>query len=607
MRLTVIEMDKATTPLRSAPVKQSAIRLPPAVITDKIAKNIDYTTNALTAHFTHGVAPRVLTMTYMTWLLHLVTSPGKQTQLVEKAWRKLTRFMIFGLQHTGGPGSCPSCIEPLAQDRRFRAAAWQQWPFNLTYQAFLLTQQWWDNAMTGVPGVSKEDENIVAFVTRQWLDVYSPSNSLLTNPEVMQATVSEGGANLARGWQNFMEDWQWTVGGGKPPGVERFQVGRDVAITPGKVIYRNRLVELIQYTPSTARVHPEPVLVVPAWIMKYYILDLSPHNSLVKYLVDQGHTVFMISWCNPTEADRDLGMDDYRRLGVMEALDAINAIVPAKPVHAVGYCLGGTLLTIAAAAMARDGDERLASVSLLAAQTDFTEAGELNLFINEGQVNFLESMMWARGVLNTDQMSGAFQLLRSNDLIWSRMVHDYLLGQRRPPNDLMAWNADQTRMPYKMHSQYLRSICLNNDLAQGRYRVDERPISVSDIRAPIFAVGTSKDHVAPWRSVFKIHLLSDASEVTFVLTNGGHNAGMVSEPGHPRRQYQITTNLDGDGYIDPDTWQTQTPLQNGSWWPAWQRWLAERSGSKVKPPTLGVPQAGLSPLSDAPGSYVFQE
>ena len=242
-------MDKATTPPRNPPVEQSAIRLPPAVITDKIAENIDYTTNALTAHFTHGVAPRVLTMAYMTWLLHLVTSPGKQTQLVEKAWRKLTRFMIFSLQQAIGPGSCPSCIEPLGQDRRFRGAAWQQWPFNLTYQAFLLTQQWWDNAMTGVPGVNREDENIVAFVTRQWLDVYSPSNSLLTNPEVMRATITEGGTNLARGWRNFMEDWQWTVGGGKPPGVERFQAGRDVAITPGKVIYRNRLIELIQYTP----------------------------------------------------------------------------------------------------------------------------------------------------------------------------------------------------------------------------------------------------------------------------------------------------------------------------------------------------------------------
>ena len=214
--------------------------------------------------------------------------------------------------------------------------------------------------------------------------------------------------------------------------------------------------------------------------------------------------------------------------------------------------------------------------------------------------------MWARGVLDSDQMSGAFQLLRSNDLIWSRMINDYLLGQRRPPNDLMAWNADQTRMPYKMHSQYLRSICLDNDLAQGRFRVDERPISVSDIRAPIFAVGTSKDHVAPWRSVFKIHLLSDASEVTFVLTNGGHNAGIVSEPGHPRRKYQITTNMDGDGYIDPDTWQMRTPLQEGSWWPAWQGWLAEHSGNKVKPPTLGEPQTGLSPLSEAPGTYVYQ-
>jgi len=269
----------------------------------------------------------------------------------------------------------------------------------------------------------------------------------------------------------------------------------------------------------------------------------------------------------------------------------------------VGYCLGGTLLSIAAAAMARDGDQRLASLTTFATQVDFTEAGELMLFIGESEVAYLESMMWEQGYLNGNQMAGAFQILRSNDLIWSRMVHEYLLGQHQPMNDLMAWNADLTRMPYRMHSEYLRQLFLNNDLAKGHYRFNGRPVVINDIRAPIFAVSTVKDHVAPWHSVYKIHLLADADEVTFVLTNGGHNAGIVSEPGHPRRRYQIRTIYEGETYIDPDTWQQTTPTHEGSWWPAWQTWLSERSSDKCTPPSLG--NAKYPALMDAPGSYVL--
>jgi polyhydroxyalkanoate synthase len=473
-------------------------------------------------------------------------------------------------------------------------------------QSFLLAQQWWANATTGVPALSERRKDIMNFVVRQFLDVMSPSNSLVTNPEVLDATVRERGQNLLRGYENWKDDWRRLVAGREAAGMDRFRPGRDVAITPGKVVFRNHLMELIQYTPSTSQVYAEPVLIVPAWIMKYYILDLSPHNSLVKFLVDKGHTVFMISWRNPTGDDRDLGMDDYRRLGIMAALDVIGAIQPKRRVHSVGYCLGGTLLAIATAAMARNGDRRLKTMTLLAAQTDFSEAGELMLFITEEQVSFLEAMMWDRGVLDTQQMAGAFQLLRSNDLIWSRIVRDYMLGKRRPPNDLMAWNADQTRMPYRMHSEYLRSLLLNNELATGRYYVDEKPIAINDIRIPIFSVASVTDHVAPWKSVYRINLLANSQEVTFLLTTGGHNAGIVSEPGHRGRSFKIATRRGGREYVDPETWQEQTPSVRGSWWPTWQNWLAEHSGNPTELPGLGAAEAGYPPLDDAPGTYVFQ-
>ena len=567
------------------------------------SQNLDRMVHAWIGRLTHGISPAALALAGFDWATHLAMYPGKHAELAEKAWRKWVRFVNYSARAIQ-PGT-PPCIEPLPQDTRFDDPEWQQWPFNLIYQAFLLHQQWWHNATTGVRGVSEHHEQVVNFASRQLLDMVSPSNFLWTNPVVLRNTGLEGGQNLVQGAMNMVTDWMNSVEGRKSPEAQAFQVGRDVAVTPGKVVFRNRLIELIQYAPATAKVHPEPVLVIPSWIMKYYILDLSPHNSLVKYLVEQGHTVFMVSWKNPTEQDRDLGMDDYLRLGVMAALDAVSAILPGRRIHATGYCLGGTLLAVAAAAMARANDLRLASLTLFASEVDFKEPGELALFIDESQVSFLEDIMWDRGYLDGGQMGGAFRLLNSKDLIWSRMVRNYLMGQRDGMNDLMAWNADTTRMPYHMHREYLRTLYLDNDLAEGRYLVDDRPVALSDIRAPIFAVATVKDHVSPWHSVYKVHLLTDTA-VTFVLTNGGHNAGIVSEPGHAGRQFRMATRGHHEKYLPPETWAASIPPQEGSWWPAWHEWLAARSGPVESPPAAGAPKEGFPPLGDAPGTYVLE-
>ncbi len=567
--------------------------------------NLDRMVHAQLGRLTAGISPAALQQAFSDWALHLAMAPGKRAELVQKAQRKWVRLWLYALRCAGG-GAGEPCIAPLPQDRRFDSAAWQQAPFNLIYQSFLLTQQWWHNATTGVSGVSRHHEEVVSFVMRQLLDIVAPSNFLPTNPELLKTTMEQGGSNLQRGATNLVEDWERAVAGRPPVGTEAFRPGREVAVTPGQVVYRNRLIELIQYAPATEAVHPEPVLIVPAWIMKYYILDLSPENSLVRYLVDRGYTVFMISWKNPGAEDRDLAMEDYRRLGVMKALEAVETILPGRPVHAAGYCLGGTLLTIAAAALARDGgDGRLKSVTLLAAQSDFNEAGELMLFIDESQIAYLEDMMWEQGYLDTRQMAGVFQLLRSNDLIWSRMVRHYLMGEREAVTDLMAWNADATRMPYKMHGEYLHRLFLRDDLAEGRYDVEGRPVAIGDIRAPIFAVGTERDHVAPWRSVYKINLLADAP-VTFLLTSGGHNAGIVSEPGHPRRRYRVAGRAAETRYLDPDTWLAATPVKEGSWWPEWLAWLDGLSGPPdTQPPDMGAPEAGYPALCAAPGGYVM--
>lgn len=597
-------------PIVSKPIKllppNDALASPesPLDLEETQSRSFDRYLHAALAKSTFGISPAALSLAYLDWLEHLVGAPGKQMELAIKAGHKWERLSRYIAQATANP-DCEKAIEPLPFDKRFLAQGWNQWPFNVVSQGFLLTQQWWHAATNDVPGVSPHHEAVVSFVTRQWLDMMSPSNVPFFNPEVLQRTVECGGENLRRGVANWLEDAERISRHLPPVGAEAYRPGEHVAVTPGKVVLRNQVMELIQYTPTTPTVFAEPILIVPAWIMKYYILDLSPENSLVRYLVDRGHTVFVISWKNPGPKDRDLSMQDYIDEGAMAAIDAVSTIVPQELIHAAGYCLGGTLLSIVAAAMARDGDKRLKTVSLFAAQTDFTEAGELMLFIDDAQLSFLDDLMFSQGYLKTAQMAGTFQLLRSNDLIWSRLIHEYLMGERAPMNDLMAWNADGTRMPARMHSEYLRAMFLKNDLAEGRYRVDGEPVTIEDIKVPMFAVGTETDHIAPWHSVFKLHLLTDA-EVTFVLTSGGHNAGIVSEPGHPHRSFRIATRMQGGAYRDPERWHTETPVTEGSWWPKWDAWLASHSGERVAPPKMGASEQGYAPLEAAPGIYVVQ-
>ncbi|MFH0131820.1 PHA/PHB synthase family protein [Variovorax sp. VaC1] len=543
--------------------------------------DLDRTLHAAWSRLVGGMSPAAQMLAWSDWAIHFATQPGRSTGVA--------------LRRLPPPGQLS------AHDPRLGADDWASWPFGMYREAFETTGRRLLDLLHGVPGVDRHHEQLVSFMARQWLEMVSPANTLATNPQVLQKTATTGGANLLRGGVHWLEDLGRGALGQPPVGAEAFRPGHEVAVTPGKVILRNGLIELIQYAPTTPTVYAEPVLVVSAWIMKYYVLDLSPHNSLIRYLVDRGHTVFAISWKNPDASDAQLGMTDYLQLGIRASLDAIETVLPERRVHALGYCLGGTLMAIAAAAMARDRDDRLASLTLLAAQTDFTEPGDISLFIDESQLAFLEDVMSQQGFLNAAQMAAAFQALRAGELLWTPMVRNYLLGERIPMTDLMAWNADGTRMPYRMHADYLRSLFLENSLAEGHYLVDEKPVSLNDIDTPVFLLGTRTDHVAPWRSVYKFNLLCDA-DVSFVLTSGGHNAGILSEPGHAHRSHRVLHRKRNSAYVSPDDFLEVSTEVEGSWWPGFQHWLTSHSGPRRRPPAMG---GRLPLLCDAPGTYVM--
>ncbi len=584
-------MSDARTPKRSSVQADEASRLALAGL----------------AKLTGGLSPHAFGGAWLNVLSRLATSPGKQAELARSALQKSLALTQFGAFALAGKGRAPDAAgTPYAT--RFSGEEWAKFPFNLFAQSFLTVSDWAREAVQRVPGADAAATELAGFTLREGLELLAPDNYLPTNPKLVEQTLRENGRNLLRGARFLAEDVQRTFKGQGPVGTENYKVGEQIAASPGKVILRNRLMELIQYSPQTAKVYAEPVLIVPAWIMKYYILDLSAKNSLVRYLTSLGHTVFMISWKNPDATDRDLSMDDYVNLGVRAALDAIAKVRPRRKVHATGYCIGGTLLSIAAAELAARGEQdRLASLTMFAAQTDFSEPGELALFINPAQLAMLEAVMARKGVLDSAKMGGAFQLLRSYDLLWSPAVATYLRGERLGMNDLMAWNADGTRMAHRMHTDYLHQLYLDNDLAEGRYESNGERLNLADVTLPMFVVGTETDHVAPWKSVYKVGRLVRSADYTFCLTSGGHNAGIISGPEHPKRRHRVHTHKAGGRQLSPEHFIEKVAPQPGSWWPTWAAWLADHSSErKVAPPAMGAPAKGLKPLDDAPGRYVLQ-
>jgi polyhydroxyalkanoate synthase subunit PhaC len=590
--------------MRTPPTLPAALLQPPNQ--ELPTQRLDRLLHASSAPLTGSLSPVSLALAWADWAWHLGVSPGRVmelsalgAQLGAGTWRH-----AVGVDHDEPVGEAD-------EDPRFRHEAWAQWPFNLYRTAFRNAEAYWREAAS-TPGMTGHHAEMTQFFARQALGMMAPANWLPTNPVVQRDVIDSWGAHLLQGAHHWWSDMTGVPDDAKIAEDQRFQVGRNLAITPGKVVHRNRLIELIRYAPQTAKVHPEPLLVIPSWIMKYYILDLQPHNSMVRYLVQQGHTVYMLSWLNPDEDERDLTLDDYLSLGVFDALKRIGELHGrAQPVHAMGYCLGGTLLAMAAAALARDGGTRrldiagalppLASLTLLAAQVDFSEPGELGLFIDESQIGYLDEITTGQGYLSGKQMAGSFQFLHSRDLVWTRRMREYLMGEREQRTDLMAWNADTTRMPARMHHEYLTALYLRNALAINKYRVDGHTIALSDIRVPVFMVGTERDHISPWRSVYKLHHLCDA-EITFALTSGGHNAGIISEPGHAGRSYRLATRPEHGAWVEAGQWQAQAQQHEGSWWPAWHAWLAARSS----PLQRARPIPAEAALGDAPGRYVMR-
>ena len=530
----------------------------------------------------------------------LMANPAKMMQAQIGFWQDYLTLWQNTARRMMGIDSKP-VIDAPAGDRRFRDDAWRDSEvFDFIKQSYLLSARYVNDVVTQVDGLDPKTAQKVDFYSRQMIDAMSPSNFLFTNPEVLRKTAETGGENLLKGLNNLLSDLERGKGQLriKMTDTEAFKFGENIAVTPGKVVFQNELMQLIQYNPTTETVLKRPLLIGPPWINKFYILDLRPRNSLVKWAVAQGHTVFVISWVNPDERLAEKSFEDYMTEGYLAALDAIEEATGESEVNAIGYCLGGTLLASTLARMAAKNDDRIKSATFFVTMMDFREAGELGVFIDEEQLNALEEKMNQRGYLEGSEMSTTFNMLRANDLIWSFVVNNYLMGNEPFPFDLLYWNSDSTRMPAKMHSFYLRKMYQQNLLAQpGGITLDGVPIDLGRIRTPSYFLSTREDHIAPWKSTYRgTQLLSGNKR--FVLAASGHIAGVVNPPDSGKYNHWINNELPPDA----ESWFAGATEMAGSWWPDWQRWITALEKTQVPARTPG--DGKLTPIEDAPGSYV---
>jgi polyhydroxyalkanoate synthase len=537
---------------------------------------------------------------FMEMTAHMMANPARLMQAQLGFWQDYMTLWQNTTRRIMGIDTSPVISED-PKDKRFRDGAWQQNEiFDFIKQSYLLSARYVQDVVRHVDGMDPKTARKVDFYARQFVDAMSPSNFLLTNPEVLRKTAETGGENLLRGLNNLLTDLE--RGHGKltikMTDMDAFRLGENIAVSPGKVVFQNELMQLIQYSPSTETVLKRPLLILPPWINKFYILDLRPKNSFVRYAVSQGHTVFMVSWVNPDERLANAGFEDYMKDGVFAALDAIRKATGESDVNAIGYCLGGTLLGTTLAWMAKRGDERIRSATFFVSMLDFQEAGELGVFIDEEQLKSLEDKMKETGFLDGSDMATTFNMLRANDLIWSFVVNNYLLGNEPFPFDLLYWNSDSTRMPARMHTFYLRNMYQDNKLAQpNAIELEGETIDLGQIKVPAYFLSTREDHIAPWRSTYRGTQLLGGSK-RFVLAASGHIAGVVNPPEGGKYNHWVNVNLPAE----PQAWLDGATEMAGSWWPDWNRWVVAHAPERVPARTPGAGK--LKAIEDAPGSYV---